>query len=169
MRELPTITIMITDQSIFNMHNHRCVSWTIQRPIRHNSFVFQNLDPILRLQIRNTVDERANAADRDIKLAKLEAAQRQIGEQVVAELRATLDLKTAAVDFDCAFEKTRQALDRVRDEILGALVEDTAGLIAAFALNENVGLVPTDVSRYLQLLFRYIISQLIRASSLWDN
>jgi len=95
--------------------------------------------------MRKAVDERAYAVR--AKLAEMAAAQRQIGDQVsglqavvVAELREVV--KKSA-------DETGQAMGRVRNQILGALTEDTAQLIAALALNENVVVVPTNASRYV--------------------
>jgi len=94
--------------------------------------------------MQKEVDERENTVDS--KLAEMEAAQRQIGEQV-AELRGVVES-----NYKKSAEDTNQAIDRVRDEILGALVDDTAGLIAALASNENVW-VGTDESRYLLFIY----------------
>ena len=60
------------------------------------------------------VDERAIVVD--VKLAKLEAAQRQIGEQV-AELRVAVERNAT---------ETGQAMDQVRSEILGAMATKQA-------------------------------------------
>ena len=102
----------------------------------------------LYLQMRKEADERAKVVD--AKLVEMGTAQRQIGEQVAEFLKV--------VERNClqSAEKTRQAMDRVRDDILGTVVGDTAELVAALALNENV-LVRTDYanSRYLQLLFSF--------------
>ena len=96
------------------------------------------MDPIPRLHKR-TVDERANAADRDSKLAKLEAAQRQIGEKVVAELRATLNLKTAAADFDgvvlillLKIQKPRYFIQKIRRK-----AETSQNIIHHFVVNRH--------------------------------
>ena len=95
--------------------------------------------------MQKEVDERENTVDS--KLAEMEAAQRQIGEQV-AELRGVVES-----NYKKSAEDTNQAIDRVRDEILGALVDDTAGMIAAIASNENVGVLSIDDSRYLLFVF----------------
>ena len=84
-----------------------------------------NLLDLDLLQMRKAADERANAVDK--KLVEMSAVQRQIGEQV-SGLREMV--KKSA-------EETKQAMDRQRDQILGALVEDTTELIAALDLNEN--------------------------------
>ena len=85
-------------------------------------------------------------------LSEMEAAQRQIGKQV-SGLQATVQR-----NYRKSAEDTKQAMDRLRDEILGALVGDTADLIAALDLNENVRVVPTNASRYIfvQLCIRHI-------------
>ena len=78
----------------------------------------------------------------DNKLAEMAATQRQIGDKVTAELQA-------AIDRNCkkSAEETRHVLDRLRSDILDAVVGDTADLIAALALNENVWVMPRDDSR----------------------
>ena len=48
-------------------------------------------------------------------------------------------------------------MDRMRDEILGAVVGETAGLVDALDLNENVSVLPTDDSRYL-FIYQLVIS-----------
>ena len=88
--------------------------------------------------MQKTADERANAVDS--KLA-------EIGTQF-AELRVVVERSSKQ-----SIEETGLTIDRVRDEILGALIEDTAGLIAALALNENVAVWLTDVSRYLLFIY----------------
>ena len=95
---------------------------------------------LLLLQMRNAVDGRENAVD--VKLAEMAAMHRQIRAQGI-ELRALVTVSA---------EETGQTLDLLRSDILGELVEDTAQLVAALAVNkDNVWVVPTDVLRYLQL------------------
>jgi len=80
--------------------------------------------------MRKAADDRENAVD--AKFTEMAATQRQIGEQV-AELRATVES-----NYKKSAEDTNQAMDRMRSEILGALVGDTAQLVDALDLNENV-------------------------------
>jgi len=81
--------------------------------------------------MQKVADERADEVD--TKLAKLTAAQRQIGDQI-----------------------GEQAAGRVRSEISGALVDDTAGLVTALAVNANVAVMPIVASRYLLPSFFFI-------------
>ena len=99
---------------------------------------------LLLLQMRNAADDRENAVD--VKLAELTAMQRQIGAQLV-ELRAL---------FTNNAEEIELTLDILRSEFLTALVEDTAELVAALALNKNVTIVPINVLRYYLQLFRLL-------------
>ena len=94
--------------------------------------------------MRKAIDERENTVD--AKLAEMVVAQRQIGEHV-AELQGVVES-----NYEKSAKDTNQSMDRVRDEILGALADDTAGLIAALASNENVA-VGTDESGYLLFIY----------------
>ena len=84
-------------------------------------------------QMQKTADERAKVVD--AKLAEMEVTQRQIGAQI-AELRGVVEQNAA--DFGNDFKEARLTRNQVRDEILGAMGEETADLIDGLALNANV-------------------------------
>ena len=69
------------------------------------------------LQMKKVADERANAVD--AKLAEM-ATQRHLESQVV-ELQATVERNCKQ-----SAEETRKALDRVRNEIIGAIATKQA-------------------------------------------
>ena len=108
---------------------------------------------LLLLQMRKSADERAISVDK--KLAEMAATQCQIGEQV-SGLQAMAFAELREVVKQSA-DETRQAMDRQRDHILGALAEDTAGsgLITALVMNKNVRIATVE-SRYLPICFIYI-------------
>jgi len=103
------------------------------------------MDNHLLLQMRKAADQYANAVD--VKLAEMAAAQRQIGEHV-AELQGVVES-----NYEKSAKDTKQAMDRVRDDIMGALVGDTSQLVDALDLNENVAVLSIDDSRYLLFIF----------------